>query len=243
MKNFLKKIFSIEKVKSRKRTSFITLTQIKKKYILRLLFFKITIKVKDKNTFATPEHRSGMILKMPVNNPPTCSYGAINIDILNKNTTIGRFCSFGQNVVLGNGEHPLNFLSTSPYFYFKMFGYKKPSMTSHEEFWDLEPIHIGNDVWIGDEVYVKNGVTIGDGAVIGTKSLVTKDVPPYAIVVGCPARILRYRFDEQTIKDLLETKWWDLPDEIIKQIPYDNIDEALKFIKKVREDEKSGVTL
>ena len=107
-------------------------------------------------------------------------------------------------------------------------------MPVHEEFWQSEPIHIGNDVWIGDEVFVKNGVTIGDGAVLGARSVVTKDVPPYAIVAGVPAKIIRYRFDEPTRQELLRLKWWELDDDIIRQIPYDNISAALQFLREVR---------
>jgi len=76
---------------------------------------------------------------------------------------------------------------------------------------------IGNDVWIGCNSTILRGVTIGNGAVIGANSLVNKDVPPYAIVVGSPAKIIKYRFDEEIIQALLKIKWWDYPLEIISQ--------------------------
>lgn len=91
---------------------------------------------------------------------------------------------------------------------------------------------VGNDVWIGRGAFIKNGLTLGDGCVIGARSVVTKDVPPYAIVAGNPARIIRYRFDEQTISKLLEIKWWEMDDDIIRNIPYDNIDKAIIFLEK-----------
>ena len=85
---------------------------------------------------------------------------------------IGAFCSIGRRVVLGHGNHPLNYLSTSPCFYLDEFNYKNPDMPTHREWWSLEPIEIGNDVWIGDGVFVKNGVKIGDGAVLLTGIIV-----------------------------------------------------------------------
>ena len=76
--------------------------------------------------------------------------------------------------------------------------------------WDNKgDIIIGNDVWIGYEAVILSGITIGDGAMIGTRAVVTKDVPPYAIVAGNPAKIIKYRFDDKRIKELLEEKWWD----------------------------------
>ena len=150
-------------------------------------------------------------------------------------TKIGSFVSIGNTCCLGSGEHPMNFLSTSPYFYLDKLGFKKKDMPSHNEFDHYAPIKIGNDVWIGNNVFIKNGIHIGNGAIIGAGAVVTKDVPPYAIVVGVPAKVIRYRFDEQTIEKLLKLEWWNLPDEIIKQIPYDDIDKALNFIEKYNE--------
>ncbi len=83
-------------------------------------------------------------------------------------------------------------------------------------------------------VIIKDGVTVGDGAVIGMGAVVTKDVPPYAIVGGVPAKVIKYRFDEKTITKLLELKWWDLDDEIIKQIPVNDINKAIEFLTEVR---------
>lgn len=79
-----------------------------------------------------------------------------------------------------------------------------------------------------------NGLTIGDGAIIGTGSVVTKDVPPYAIVGGVPAKIIRYRFDEQTIKSLLESKWWDYPVDVLKQLPYEDPKLFLEELNKLK---------
>lgn len=152
----------------------------------------------------------------------------------NPNTYVGAFCSIGERCIFGHGEHPSNYLSTSPYFYFEELNYKSQTTPAYPKFWLPKHIIIGNDVWIGDGVFIKNGITIGDGSIIGARSVVTKDVPPYAIVAGSPAKIIKYRFDEKRIKELLKLRWWDLDDAIIKQIPYDNIDNAINFLKTVR---------
>lgn len=158
------------------------------------------------------------------------SYGAPDTHIQSVGTVIGSFCSIGQRVVIGHGKHPKDFLSTSPFFYFDELGFKSEDMPAHDGFWYIEPVTIGNDVWIGDGAWIKNGVTIGDGAIIGARAVVTKDVPPYAIVAGIPADIIGYRFDEITIRALLESKWWSLPDDVIRQIPFDDIQKALSFL-------------
>lgn len=209
--------------------------------ITRILCFKFKKKQPCSNTSPSiinvrPNGNKFDELKMfspNISNIGKNTYSATDLVVQSENTSIGSFCSIGEKVVLGHGKHPLNFLSTSPYFYFTNIKWKREDMPSHDEFWDLEPINIGNDVWIGNDVFVKNGVKISDGAIIGAKSVITKDVPPYAIVAGAPAKIIKYRFDENIIKELLELKWWELDDEIIKQIPYDNIEEAIKFLKEV----------
>ena len=121
---------------------------------------------------------------------------------------IGKFCSIGPGFVCGHGVHPTDGVSTSPMFYSTM---KQNGMTlSHEDkIQERKRIHIGNDVFIGMNVTVLDGVTIGDGAIIGAGAVVSKDIPPYAIAVGCPIRIVKYRFDEDTIQRFLRLKWWD----------------------------------
>lgn len=204
-------------------------------YIYRVLFFRLKKKAEDiPREFVINEEANIELIVPNIKNVGKWSYCQSDTVIINSETKIGAFCSFGPRVVLGHGKHPMNYISTSPYFYFEKLGFKNKKQVSHEEFWDLEPIEIGNDVWIGDGVFVKNGVKIGDGAIIGARTVVTKDVPPYAIVVGTPSTILRYRFDRETIKTLLELKWWELDDEIIKQIPYDDINKAIEFIKGVK---------
>lgn len=143
------------------------------------------------------------------------SYIAKNSNITN--TTIGKFCSIGPNFNAGLGIHPTDGISTSPMFYStaKQNGVTLCNKNKIEE---SNPIQIGNDVFIGANVTVLDGVKIGNGAIIGAGAVVTKDVPPYAVIGGVPAKIIRYRFDEQTITRLLELKWWDWPEEKLKEV-------------------------
>jgi len=135
------------------------------------------------------------------------------------NCEIGQFCSISDEVVIGGAEHPTSWVSTSPVFQnVKHSGPKKKF--SEFDFEGIKKTVIGNDVWIGRRAIIKAGVTVGDGAVIGSGSVVTKDIPPYAIVGGVPAKVIKYRFDENTIAELLKTKWWDLPDEKIESVAY-----------------------
>lgn len=132
-------------------------------------------------------------------------------------TTIGKFCSIGPNFFCGFGIHPTNGLSTSPAFYSKS-GQCGISFSKENKITENLPITIGNDVFIGMNVTVLDGVTIGDGAVIGAGAIVSKDIPPYAIAVGSPIKIIRYRFDELTIAKLSEIKWWDFSIDQLKDV-------------------------
>lgn len=128
---------------------------------------------------------------------------------------IGRFCSIASNCHIGLGSHTLNMVSTSPLFS------NAHSMLPNNFLSESIPVEeltigdtdykviIGNDVWLGYNACVMEGVTIGDGAVIGAKSLVTRDIPPDAIAVGIPAKVIKYRFTQEQIEKLLEIKWWD----------------------------------
>ena len=113
---------------------------------------------------------------------------------------IGRYCSIGNFVVIGGGEHRTDRISTNIALY--------PDSEKGFELADRELI-IKNDVWIGTNAVIRRGVTIGNGAVIGANSFVNKDVPDYAIVAGVPARIIRYRFPDNVIKEILESQWWE----------------------------------
>lgn len=131
---------------------------------------------------------------------------------------IGKFCSIacGAKFLLNSANHTMNSLSTYPFpLFFEEWGIDKKNVADS---WDNKgDIVIGNDVWIGYEAVILAGVTVGDGAIIGTRAVVTKDVPPYTIVGGIPAKPIRKRFSEDVIARLLELKWWDWSKERIAQ--------------------------
>lgn len=132
-------------------------------------------------------------------------------------TTIGKFCSIGPNLVCGWGIHPITGISTSPMFYSTM---KQNGMTlsAVDKVEERKPITIGNDVFIGANVTILDGITIGDGAVIGAGAVVSQDIPPYAVAVGCPIRIIKYRFQEEQISALQKIKWWEYDEEKLREV-------------------------
>ncbi len=137
--------------------------------------------------------------------------------LIDKNTvSIGRFCSIAYNVKIGLGNHPTAWLSTHPFSYLKKYGFVKNDSSFEGEI--KGNTIIGNDVWIGANAIILAGVKIGDGAVIGSNSLVTKDVEPYSIVVGTPAKETRKRFDDDTIQKLMKIKWWNWEDDKIETV-------------------------
>lgn len=129
-------------------------------------------------------------------------------------TEVGRFCSFGIGVQLGAGRHPIHMASTSQLFY--NTNSLKNDWVHPISYEQNLPISVGNDVWIGSNTLIMGGVTIGDGAVIGARSLVTKDIPPYAIAVGMPARVIKYRFEPEVVERLLEIQWWNFSEDEIQ---------------------------
>lgn len=160
------------------------------------------------------------------------SYAGDYFCVSNRETTVGNFTSIADNVTLGTTFHPVDWISTSPFTYFEAM--KLNADYKQETFVYSKKVVVGNDVWIGKHVTVMDGITINDGAIIGTNAVVTKDVPPYAIVVGVPAKILRYRFDKPTIEALLRLKWWDLDDAEIAQLPFRDVAACVEKLKKLR---------
>lgn len=129
---------------------------------------------------------------------------------------IGKFCSIacGAKFIFNSANHKLSSISTYPFpIFFEEWGLNVKDITAA---WDNKgDIVIGNDVWIGYEAVILSGVSIGDGAVIGTRAVVTKDVPPYTIVGGVPAKPIRKRFQREIVDTLLKIKWWDWPKDRI----------------------------
>ena len=155
-----------------------------------------------------------------VNRSKIESYTYLGKNSLIQNSTIGKFCSIANDVLIGLGAHPIYNFSTSPIFYKKNNPLKIVLVDKDSQFQEYKPIVIGHDVWIGTRAIVLDGVSIGTGSIIAANSVVTKDVPPYAIVAGSPARIIRFRFDESKIKELLDSSWWELDINLIKDKKY-----------------------
>lgn len=131
------------------------------------------------------------------------------------NTKIGAFCSIADNVYIGGSAHPIHFVSTSPVFLSHRDSVKEKF--SHHDFYDLPETIVGNDVWIGYGARVKAGVRIGNGAVVGMGAVVTRDVPAYGIVGGNPARLIKFRFDDETCEAIEQTQWWNYDDEKLRE--------------------------
>lgn len=140
---------------------------------------------------------------------------------------IGKYCSISHNVKIGMGPHPLNYISTSPVFYSKARGYINES--TYDEYEDRGLTEIGDDVFIAANVIILAGVKVDTGAVVGAGSVVTKDVPAYAVVAGNPAKVIKYRFEADTIETLLASKWWNIDIEILLST-YKSMNDIKKFI-------------
>nr|MDN4742047.1 CatB-related O-acetyltransferase [Lachnospiraceae bacterium C1.1] len=163
-------------------------------------------------------------------------YGSyINRDGDITETDIGRYSSIGANVSTVVGRHPIEkqlamhpaFTDPDPVFGFS-FAKKKTFAENNGR------ISIGNDVWIGNHVKILDGVKIADGAVIGAGAVVTKDIPPYAVAAGVPARVIKYRFDEKTVEKLLRLKWWDKEESWIRT-NIDGFEDAKLLLDKLGE--------
>ena len=130
-------------------------------------------------------------------------------------TTVASFTSIGPHVLCGLGTHPIDYISTYPGFY---------SNTASGAIWfgaihqveEKKPVTIGADVWVGSRAIIMGGLEIGHGAIVGAGAVVTKDVPPYAVVGGIPAKIIKYRFDDVLIKMLLASKWWESEETLLR---------------------------
>lgn len=179
-----------------------------------------------------------------------CSLGAFSYLCSGQiyNTRIGRYCSIARDVNIGQSNHPMDWLSTSPFQFQQGFTFKVGEAFGHRADYEattpdprlsalakrqlIRTTVIGNDVWIAHGAVVIAGVRIGDGAVIGAGAVVTKDVPPFAVVGGVPARILRFRFEEPQRERLARSAWWRFATWQLAGVPFQDVGEALDEIER-----------
>ncbi|WP_349257485.1 CatB-related O-acetyltransferase [Phenylobacterium sp.] len=155
---------------------------------------------------------------------------------------VGRYGSIGRHVRWMGQPHPTDWVSTSPVFYddaLPATGHFRETYGVTAPAWPYEfglrLVEVGHDVWIGDGAMIAPGVKIGDGAIVGARSLVLHDVPPYAIVVGQPARVLRYRLAEDLIPRMLEAQWWRYAPNVLQPLPMNDPERFLDALAEVRE--------
>lgn len=163
-------------------------------------------------------------------------YTYINVNtVVYPNTKIGRYCSIARNCEIGVAAHPTNWLSTHP------FQFDRTIFSQNEEYLSIKKQRhlghkdtvIGNDVWIGAKAVISSGVKVGDGSIIAAGAIVTKDVKPYEIVGGVPAKKIKNRFSPNTIKRLNSLQWWDLSLADLKEVDFVNIEKAISQIEEL----------
>ena len=193
---------------------------------------------KNKILFSKKFHMTKYLRGQRKYNMGIRSYIAENSKVYHPETVIGKYCSIAGECMIGIGKKYLHYLSTS--------GFKNQE-SNERLFGDLrvpaafveknpaptpQKIIIGNDVWIGFRTIIMDGIVVGDGAVVAANAVVTKDVPPYAIVAGVPAKVVKYRFEQPVIDKLLELKWWDYPKDFIVTLPFSDVEKCIEMLEQ-----------
>ena len=214
------------------------------RYYKRLIFKARDVRI-DAGAEFNPESKFGKNIwihsKTNVKDSLVGNYTYIQDHSRLERCIIGSFCSIGDNVKVLSATHPTkDFVSTNPVF-FSTAGQCLKSFVQEIAFDEYKLIDgygavIGNDVWIGSNAIILGGVTIGDGSIIAAGAVVTKDVPPYAIVGGVPAKVIRYRFAEEQIAELLADPWWNKPEDwlISHARDFSSIEKFLTILKDGR---------
>lgn len=153
-----------------------------------------------------------------IRNTAIGAFSYVSHNTIIESATIGRYCSIGPNCVIGFGDHPLHLISTSPRIYYNP-GCVGEEAARRFKACNYAKVIIKNDVWIGANAVIKNGVVVGNGAVIGAGAVVTQDVPDYAIAVGVPAKVIKFRFPPEKVQQLLASEWWQNdPDKLSREL-------------------------
>jgi acetyltransferase-like isoleucine patch superfamily enzyme len=165
-------------------------------------------------------------------------YFGMNESCFIARATVGHYCSIGARTAINPFNHPVDWLSIHEFQYHpNAFDWvdEYRAITRLARTPDMfEPVTIGSDVWMGHHVNVMPGVSVGDGAVIGAGSVVTRDVPPFAVVVGAPASVKRLRFPEKIVDRLLRVRWWDLELEDLSGLPFRDVERCLDLVEEIR---------
>lgn len=196
---------------------------------------------------AVLEHPVHLAPQSEIHNGSSLGRGTfLNIrSVVYPNVSVGRYCSVARNCEIGVAAHPAHFLSTHSFQYNPALFPGWPEyrdMGRKTKFLAHKKTTIGNDVWIGAQAVVVAGVCIGHGAVVAANSVVTRDVAPYSIVVGSPAKHLRFRFNPSQVGDLLSLEWWNLPLSALASVTFDDIDAAISDLKRIRAQEDGIVS-
>lgn len=200
---------------------------------LQYLWAKVAKKLRGKAILKSTVHPTSKIESgSQVVNSSVARHSFCGYDCEITDCDIGAFCSIANEVVIGGGRHPIEWVGMSPVFY-EGRDSVKAKFSEHKRVARLRST-IGNDVWIGRRAIIRQGVRVGHGAVIGMASVVTKDVEDYAVAAGCPARVLRLRFDSETVAELLRIRWWEFDDSALAEYAqyFTNPNEFIAKIKQ-----------